>query len=53
MIVPNANLEDKFGRKVLDLYVAFQDNQLSRYSRQFYAFTVISEMDFDHINELL
>lgn len=53
MIVPNHNLEEKFGKKVLDLYVACQDAQLDRYTRQFYAFTVINERDFDDINELL
>lgn len=53
MIVPNINLEDRFGKRVLDLYVAIQDADLSRYTRQFYAFTVVNELDFDHINELI
>lgn len=53
MIVPNLNLEDKFGRKVLDLYVAVQDKDLDRYTRQFYAFTVVSERDFEQVSLLL
>jgi ATP-dependent DNA ligase len=53
MIVPNANLEDRYGKRVLDLYVAIQDADLNRYTRQFYAFTVVNELDFDHINELI
>jgi ATP-dependent DNA ligase len=46
MIVPNLTLEETAGRRVLDLYLAVQDPQLERYTRQFYAFAVVSEADF-------
>lgn len=53
MVVPNANLQDKYGKKVLDLYVAVHDPELGRYTRQFYGFTVIKEIDYDSIAEKL
>ena len=42
MVVPNVNMEEKYGKKVLDLYVGVNDGNLGRYSRQFFAFTVIN-----------
>lgn len=50
MIVPNLNLEEKFGKRVLDLYLAINDTELDRYTRQFYAFTIVPESDFEKIN---
>lgn len=42
MIVPNLNLEEKVGKRVLDLYLAIKDKELGYYFRQFYAFAVVS-----------
>lgn len=42
MIVPNLNLEEIVGRKVLDLYLAVQDTKLELYTRQFYSFAIVS-----------
>lgn len=41
MIVPNMNLEEKIGRRVLDLYLGIKDAELDRYFRQFYAFAIV------------
>lgn len=49
MVVPNLNLEEAVGQRVLDLYLAVQDQQLERYTRQFYAFAVVSEADFSKL----
>lgn len=49
MIVPNLTLEEIVGRRVLDLYLAMQDPKLERYTRQFYAFAVVSEADFSKL----
>ena len=49
VIVPNLNLEDRFGKRILDLYVGFNDTQLNRYIRMFYAFTVIDEGTFSDL----
>jgi ATP-dependent DNA ligase len=49
MVVPNINLEEKYGRRVLDLYVGFNDTTLCRYNKQFYAFTVINEAGFNEL----
>lgn len=46
MIVPNQNLEEIVGRRVLDLYLAIHNVELERYIRQFYAFAVVSEADY-------
>lgn len=51
MIVPNLNLEEIVGRKVLDLYLAFQDTKLEQYTRQFYAFAIVSEADFAKLHD--
>ncbi len=49
MIVPNQNLEETVGRRVLDLYLAIHNTELERYTRQFYAFAVVSEGDYSRI----
>jgi hypothetical protein len=49
MIVPNQNLEEALGKRVLDLYLAYQDMKLERYTRQFYSFAVVSEQTYDQI----
>ena len=41
VVVPNTNYEDKYGKRVLDLYVGYNDTVLGRYARTFYAFTVV------------
>ena len=41
MIVPNQNLEETVGRRVLDLYLATRSEELQRYTRQFYTFAVV------------
>jgi ATP-dependent DNA ligase len=46
MIVPNQNLEEAVGRRVLDLYLATHNPELDRYTRQFYAFAVVPEADY-------
>ena len=47
--MPNYNLEEIYGRRILDLYTAVQDAELGRYTRQFYGFMVVSELKFDEI----
>lgn len=42
MLVPNQNLEETVGRRVLDLYLATRSEELDRYTRQFYTFAVVS-----------
>lgn len=42
MIVPNQNLEETVGRRVLDLYLAARSEELERYTRQFYTYAVVS-----------
>jgi hypothetical protein len=51
MIVPNQNLEDAVGRRVLDFYLAAQNVELERYTRQFYTFAVVSEADYSKLLE--
>ena len=47
MLVPNNNLSDKFGNRVLDMYLAVQDKEIeSKYVRTFYSFTVVGEDQF-------
>jgi ATP-dependent DNA ligase len=52
MIVPNLNLEEVFGRRILDLYLAVHDPRLEVYTRQFYAFAVVAEADFTKFHEI-
>ena len=47
MVVPNTNLVDRFGKKVIDLYTARNDQELGRYTKQFYAFMVVNEDKFN------
>ncbi len=53
VVVPNVNFEDRFGRRILDLYVGYNDIQLNRYIRMFYAFTVIDEGAFTELENVL
>ena len=41
MVLPNDNFEHYSGR-LLDLYTAINDQELGRYTRQFYAFMVVT-----------
>lgn len=41
MVVANYNLEDMVGMRVLDLYIAVQDKDVDRYTKQFYAFSIV------------
>jgi hypothetical protein len=50
MLVPNTNLSEEFGNRVLDLYLATRDTEVEgNYIRTFYAFTVVSEEQFQEI----
>jgi hypothetical protein len=53
MIIPNRNLEDQFGRRVIDLYAAVNDADLGRYTKQFYAFMVVSEEKYYDICQIV
>ena len=53
MVMPNLNLEDKYGRRVLDLYTGVKDAELGRYTRQFYAFMVVSQAKFNEIDQMI
>ena len=53
MVVPNLNLEDKFERRIVDLYTARHDADLGRYAKQFYSFMVVSNETFDELNDIV
>lgn len=54
MLVPNTNLSDKFGNRVLDMYLAVQDKEIqTKYVRTFYSFTVVGEDQFQEIQQIV
>ena len=53
MLVPNTNLSERFGNKVLDLYLATRDVEVEgNYVRLFYGFTIVDEEEFSRIEEM-
>jgi len=51
-VVPNTNLHHRFGNRILDLYVGYQDRILGRYTRLFYTFTVVDEQGFAELEQM-
>ena len=47
MVMPNVNLDGKFQNRIVDLYTARHDQELGRYTRQFYAFMVVSKQKWN------
>ena len=50
LIVPNTNLEEKFGGTVLDLYLGEKDDE-NIYRKLFYSFAVVENVDFKYLLE--
>ena len=53
MMVPNVNLEPKYGKKIADLYTGSYNQEKEKYTRQFYSFMFITEKEFDKVNAIL
>ena len=53
MVIPNINYEDDYGRKVLDLYVGVNNQQLGIYTKQFFSFMIVDEEAYSRIQELV
>ncbi len=52
MLVPNNKLADKYGNRILDLYLATRDAEIEgNYVRSFYGFTIVPEEEFERIEE--
>ena len=47
MVMPNIKLDGYFEKRIIDLYTARFDQELGRYTRQFYAFMVVHPDKFD------